>query len=240
MKKVNEIFKEIEDIINSDISPARIAANKKFFKEEIKSAGWELPKVRSLGKEYAKRLQKEQYEFEQVLVLAEKLFKTEKIEQATLGLEILTHYYKSYTPELFPTFAKWTNYLTNWAITDDFAMHHIAKVLALDSSLFKELLKWTKSDSRWIRRSALVSLKPEAAKGNKLKEVFTMCDKLMKDDDEMVQKAVGWLLKEASKKHPQEIAVFLLEWKPKISRKVLYAACQKMPAGLKQKILETS
>ena len=238
MKKPNEIFREIEEIINSDISPERIAANERFFKENIKSAGWSMPKIRSLGKKYAESFQKEKYEFKHVLELAEKLFKTTKMEQVTLALEILKHYYKSYTPELFTTFAKWANYLTNWALTDDFAMHHLAKLLALDESLFKELLKWTKSNNRWIRRASLVAFKPEAAKGNKLKEVLTLCEKLMKDEDEMVQKAVGWVLKEASRKHPQEIAVFLLHWKPKISRKVLSAACEKMPIGLKEKVLE--
>ena len=238
MRKPTEIFKEIDERINSDISPERIEANKRFFKEDIKSAGWSVPKVRSLGKEYLKILQKEQYEFKHVLQLVEKLFKTTKLEQVTLGLEILKHYHKNYTPELFPVFAKWTNYLTNWAHTDDFARHYIAKLLILDDSLFKELLKWTKSNNRWIRRASVVTLEIEASKGNKLKEVFTICNKLMKDEDEMVQKAIGWVLKEASRKHPQEVAAFLLHWKPKISRKILSTACEKMPVGLKQKVLE--
>lgn len=238
MKKPNEIFKEIEEKINSNISQERIEANKRFFKEDIKSAGWSLSKVRTLGKEYAKKLTKEKYDFKNVLVLAEKLFKTTKMEQVTLALEIMTHYHKNYSSELFPTFAKWANYLTNWAHTDDFACHHIGKLIVLDGSLFKELLKWTKSNNRWIRRASLVSLEIEAKKGNKLKEVLTISNKLMKDEDEMVQKAVGWLLKEASRNHPQEVAAFLLNWKPKISRKILSTACEKMPAGLKEKILE--
>jgi len=172
------------------------------------------------------------------LVLAEKLFKTTKMEEVTLALEILKHYYKSYSPELFFTFAKWTNYLTNWAHTDDFSVHHIAKLLTLDESLFKEILKWTKSNNRWVRRASAVTFVEEARRGNKLKEVFTVCNKLMKDEDEMVQKGVGWVLKEASKKHPQEVVAFLLHWKPKTSRIILYTACEKMPIGLKETILE--
>ena len=237
MKKPNEIFKEIEERINSDISPERIEANKRFFKEDIKSAGWSVPKVRLLGKEYIKKLEKEKYEFKHVLVLAEKLFKTTKMEQVTLALEILKHYHKSYSPELFSTFAKWTNYLTNWVHTDDFAVHHIAKLLNLDDSLFKELLKWTKSNNRWVRRASAVTFVTEARRGNKLKQVFIVCNKLIKDEDEMVQKAVSWVLKEASTKHPQEVAIFLLHWKPKISRKILSTACEKMPIGLKEKFL---
>jgi len=160
------------------------------------------------------------------------------MEQVTLGLEILKHYQKSYTPELFPVFEKWANYLTNWAHTDEFARHHIGKLLTLDDSLFKELLKWTKSNNRWIRRATVVAFEIEAGKGNYLKEVFIICNKLMKDEDEMVQKGIGWILKEASKKHPNEVAAFLFHWKPKISRKILSTACEKMPVTLKQKVLE--
>jgi len=142
------------------------------------------------------------------------------MEQVTLGLEILRHYYKNYTSELFPVFAKWTDYLTNWAHTDEFARHHI------------------KSNNRWIRRATVVAFEIEAGKGNYLKEVLTICNKLMKDKDEMVQKGISWILKEASKKHPNEVVAFLLHWKPKISRKILSPACKKMPATLKQKVLE--
>jgi 3-methyladenine DNA glycosylase AlkD len=43
----------------------------------------------------------------------------------------------------------------------------------------------------------------------------------MKDTDVMVQKGVGWLLKEASKQHPKEIAEFLIKSKDKTTRLVL-------------------
>jgi len=71
-----------------------------------------------------------------------------------------------------------------------------------------------------------------------LNEVFRICSKLMKDGDDMVQKGVGWLLKEASKKHPIEVADFLMRWKDKTARKVLYIACEKLPKSIKEKILK--
>ena len=50
----------------------------------------------------------------------------------------------------------------------------------------------------------------------------------MQDEDEMVQKGVGWLLKEASRKHEEELVKFLLKWKHKTSRLVLRYATEKV------------
>lgn len=233
-----KIITEIQNRIKRDSNPENILMLKKYFKENISTAGWKVPKVRALAKEYVKIFKKEKYDANKVLDLVEKLFMTARMEEVTLALEILRHYHNIYTPKMFNLFASWTKYLTNWAHTDDFATHHIGKLISIDKNLFKELIKWTKSQNRWIRRLSVVSLVPDARKGNMLNEVFRICSKLMKDNDYMVQKGVGWLLKEASKKHPLEVANFLIRWKEKTARLVLQIACEKMPKSIKEHILK--
>ncbi|HIH89089.1 TPA: DNA alkylation repair protein, partial [Candidatus Bathyarchaeota archaeon] len=58
---------------------------------------------------------------------------------------------------------------------------------------------------------------------------FRIADRLMEDRDDMVQKGVGWLLKEASKKHPNEVREYLIKWRPKTSGLVLRYASEKLP-----------
>ncbi|HQJ75209.1 MAG TPA: DNA alkylation repair protein [Bacteroidota bacterium] len=233
-----ELFTEIQNTIRRGADPENIRMLNKYFKESINTAGWKVPRVRALAKEYVKKFKKEKYDVNKVLDLVEKLFMTARMEEVTLALEILRHYHNIYTPKFFELFNSWTRYLTNWAHTDDLGTHHVSKLLSMDKNLFKELLKWTQSDNRWVRRLSVVSLVPEARKGNMLNEVFRICSKLMKDGDDMVQKGVGWLLKEASKKHPIEVADFLMRWKDKTARKVLYIACEKLPKSIKEKILK--
>jgi 3-methyladenine DNA glycosylase AlkD len=238
MTNPKEIFVEIENRIKRDTDPESVRMLKKYFKEEIETSGWKMPKIRALGKEYARKFKAEKYDVNKILDLTERLFVTARMEEVTLGLEILRHYHNIYTPQLFSIFDSWAGYLTNWAHTDDFSTHHVGKLISMDKNLFKELLKWTTSENRWIRRSSAVSLVPEARKGNMLDEVFRIASKLMKDNDDMVQKGVGWLLKEASKKHPMEVAAFLNKWKDKTARRVLHIACEKMPKALKENILK--
>ena len=238
MTEPKEVFIEIENRIKRDTDPESVRMLKNYFKEEIETSGWRIPTVRALGKEYVRKFKAEKYDANKILDLTERLFMTARMEEVTLALEILRNYHNIYTPQLFSIFDSWARFLTNWAHTDDFSTHHVGKLISMDKNLFKELLKWTKSDSRWIRRSSAVSLVPEARKGNMLNEVFRVASKLMKDNDDMVQKGVGWLLKEASKNHPLEVAAFLIKWKNKTARRVLCIACEKMPNALKEAVLK--
>ena len=47
-----------------------------------------------------------------------------------------------------------------------------------------ELKRWTKSDNRWIRRAAAVSLIVPAKHGKFLKEAIEIADLLLTDDDD--------------------------------------------------------
>lgn len=69
----------------------------------------------------------------------------------------------------------------------------------------ENLKAWTKSENRWLRRASAVTLILPARKGEFLNDVFEIADSLLKDKDDLVQKGYGWTLKEASRKHREEV-----------------------------------
>ncbi len=50
----------------------------------------------------------------------------------------------------------------------------------------------------------------------------------MPDNDEFVQKGLGWFLREAWKKYPKEVEKFLLSWKDTCDRIIIQYATEKM------------
>jgi 3-methyladenine DNA glycosylase AlkD len=54
----------------------------------------------------------------------------------------------------------------------------------------------------------------------------------------MVQKGVGWLLKEASKEHPDEIREYLLKWREEAPALILRYASEKLPKD--KRVLKTN
>jgi 3-methyladenine DNA glycosylase AlkD len=101
-----------------------------------------------------------------------------------------------------------------------------------------ELMKWARSDNRWLKRASAVTLIIPAKKGEFLKEAFEISDILLVDADDMVQKGYGWLLKEESRKHQKEVFEYVMQNKHKMPRTALRYAVELMPGELRKKAME--
>jgi len=97
--------------------------------------------------------------------------------------------------------------------------------------------KWARSRNRWHRRAAATSLIPAARRGLYTDEIFRLARRLYRDPDEMVQKGVGWLLKEASKARRPEVVRFLLSVKHNAPRLVLRYASEKLSPTERRRVL---
>jgi 3-methyladenine DNA glycosylase AlkD len=130
----------------------------------------------------------------------------------------------------FKLFERWIDrYINNWAHCDGVASWLLAACVANEPALKHDLVAWTASSNRWKRRAAAVSLLQEAKKGRSSEEIFRIAKDLANDKDPMVQKGVGWLLKEAYPKRPEAVVEFLAELQP--PRLVLRYAAEKMTAS---------
>ena len=100
-----------------------------------------------------------------------------------------------------------------------------------------EAIKWAKSKNRWFRRASAVILIPSLKKGKQLDKAFEIADILLLDDDDMVQKGYGWMLKVAADKYQDKVYKYVLEHKAEMPRTALRYAIEKMPDKLKAEAL---
>jgi len=102
--------------------------------------------------------------------------------------------------------------LDNWANCDNLAMCGVEPIVYSNPERILPLSeKWIKDENKWIRRFGVVSLR-----GYKriqiTDKVFEILDLVMDDKDKDVKKAVSWILREITKKNPDEVAKFLMKW----------------------------
>ena len=100
-------------------------------------------------------------------------------------------------------------------------------------SYLTQLKQRTKSPNRRVKRAAAVSLIVPAKRGKFLADIFEIADNLLMDDDDMVQKGYGRLLKVASQSHQQEVFDYVMKHKAIMPRTALRYAIEKMPKELK-------
>ena len=77
----------------------------------------------------------------------------------------------------------------------------------------------------------------EAKQGRNTETIFHVCSLLIKDADDIVQKGVGWVLKETYSKRPREVLDFLDDWRARAPRLVLRLAAEKMTEKDRRRLL---
>jgi 3-methyladenine DNA glycosylase AlkD len=101
-----------------------------------------------------------------------------------------------------------------------------------------ELKRWAKSTNRWMRRASAVTLIIPAKQGKFLSDIFDIADILLLDKDDLVQKGYGWMLKEASRTHQQEVFDYVVKNKKVMPRTALRYAIEKMPPELRKTAMQ--
>jgi len=215
---------------NSDYHTKTTGQN--FFKETVKLHGVKTSLVTSIGKAYDKQITA--ISKKEVFDLCEELWKSSYLEETFIACHWSYIIRKKYGPEDFMVFGKWVNeYVNNWASCDTLCNHTIGAFIEMYPQYLENLKEWAKSKNRWSRRAAAVTLIIPARKGSFLKDIFEISDILMPDDDDLVRKGYGWLLKAASEAHQKEVFDYVMKNKKQMPRTALRYAIEKMPAEMK-------
>jgi 3-methyladenine DNA glycosylase AlkD len=146
---------------------------------------------------------------------------------------------KLYRPEHFTNFEDWVNKnLFCWIDCDDLCTGFGGEFLLKYPKYLSSVLKWARSENRWVRRAAAVSLILPAKRGLYSDAVFCTADALLTDSDVMVQKGYGWMLKVLSASYPDDVYSYVLSNKDIMPRTSLRYAIEKLPCDMKKKAME--
>ena len=166
------------------------------------------------------------------------LFATRNFAEGAFVCYIYRRFAKHCGAREFKMFTSWLdNYVHNWDLTDGLSLWLLGASIANDATLIAKLDVWTRSKNRWKRRAAAVCLVYSAKHGEHTQAILRIATPLIADEDDMVQKGVGWLLKETYPKKPTEVAHFLIANRERTTRLVLRYAAEKMTAVDKARVL---
>lgn len=232
---IEQIRKELQNKAKIKTEKEREQARRIFGNETIVLA-IRVPEIRKIAEPFAKKLKKEK-DFVSAIKIADEFYKTGIFEEATISESILNEFKNYFDNLTFDKFDQWIDCMKNWANIDMFCGWLITPIILKDENKIKTIFQWTKSQNHWRRRASAVSLVKAVRKGIYLKQALLIAKELIQDEDDMVQKGVGWLLKEAGGKFPDETVQFLIKNQPK-SRLVIRLACEKLSAENKEKVMK--
>lgn len=201
--------------------------------------GVRAPKVREIEKQIY-RIVRHTWCGADALGFAGMMIRRKHLEAKAVGILLLSRYARDFGEDLMALVREWlaAGYGSNWATTDLLSTAVLTPLLERHPELLGDLVSWTGSESLWVRRAAAVSLTPLARKGEHLETAYTVAAALLGDREDLMHKAVGWLLRECGKTDPRRLEVFLLEKGARIPRTALRYAIERFPAARRRRLLE--
>lgn len=168
------------------------------------------------------------------------LIKSSYHEIRLVSLLLLVELYKkAQTPkekkQLVDFYLQNSSYINNWDLVDLSADKILGKYLYEKQPKQKKatvqevpllLMKLAKSDVLWERRIAVLSTFPFIRAG-KFLPTLELAKKLMSDQEDLIHKAVGWLLREVGKRNEEVLTAFLDQYALKMPRTMLRYAIEK-------------
>jgi 3-methyladenine DNA glycosylase AlkD len=207
-----------------------------FFKEEIKSRGWYTGELRKVAVRFRRAIVREQG-IEFLLQVADKLFSGRILEEKVFAVFLLEMQTTHFGDKEFALFASWLDRVSSWADHDALAHYLLAPMVYANPARCREVFRWAKSPNRWRRRAACVALIRGARTRQFFPEITRLSNLLLADQDDMVEKGLGWLLRETAKADPKRTVPYLMKIRTQAPRLVLRTACETLPAAVRRRVL---
>jgi 3-methyladenine DNA glycosylase AlkD len=168
----------------------------------------------------------------------EELIKSPWHEERLVGVFILVGQYKRgeqrTKKEIYDFYMANTKHINNWDIVDSSAAFIVGPWLADKPEKMKVLEKLAKSDLLWDRRISIISTFAYIKAGHAA-ETLAIAEILLQDKHDLIQKAVGWMLREVGKRVDREILEsFLDKHAVEMPRTSLRYALEHLDATAKQ------
>ncbi len=232
MSTSEKVIQALQDLANPEIAEHSF----RFFKagpgeyaEDDKFLGVRVPDQRKIARK------------NRTLPLSEiqKLLQSDYHEVRLTGLFILVYQYKkadhSRQKEIFRFYNNNLNHVNNWDLVDSSAKYIAGHYLFdKDRSI---VYKLANSNNLWERRVSVLTTFYFIDRGD-FSTTLDICEKLLDDNEDLIHKATGWMLREIGKKDKAVLTDFLNNHYKSMPRTMLRYAIEKLPEVERQRYLK--
>jgi 3-methyladenine DNA glycosylase AlkD len=222
--------------IRNHARPNKAAFFQKFFKtgpgeyaEGDQFLGLSVPQMRSIAKK-SKGLN-----IKETLQLLQSKLHEERLIALILMVEKFRSGDDKVKNEIFKAYLKNRTWVNNWDLVDSSAPQIVGAYLEnRDRSLLRKLAR---SKSLWDRRIAIVSTQYLIRKGE-FKDTTEISEMLLKDSEDLIHKASGWMLREVGKRDEKVLKKFLKNHAAHMPRTMLRYSIEKFTPAERAKFMQ--
>jgi len=160
-------------------------------------------------------------------------------EERFLALVILKQKYRKGSlgeqSEIYEKYLDNTQYINNWDLVDTSAEHIVGAYLSNRSR--RPLYDLARSNCLWERRIAIMATF-HFIRNDEFDETLKLAGMLVSDTEDLIHKAVCWMLREIGKRDRSAEESFLNKYYQRMPRTMLRYAIEKFPEDVRQQYLK--
>jgi 3-methyladenine DNA glycosylase AlkD len=126
-----------------------------------------------------------------------------------------------------------------WALVDYLAVDLLGIMVISDPDGMTAVIdRWATDDDFWVRRSALLCELRPIRKGQPLERFLARAEPMLEEREFFIRKAIGWVLREAGKRRPDDVAAWLAPRTGRASGVTMREAVKYLPADVATTLMD--
>jgi 3-methyladenine DNA glycosylase AlkD len=201
MRDTANVARSIETELKRKGTPERAAGEKRYLKSDLRFLGATLADIRRVTREKSQRAQ---LHLDDVLGLVEELWNRPVFERrmaAAILLDLQAGQLRAADLSLVERLIRESR---TWALVDVLAGDVVGD-MALRLRIQRTLDRWARDEDFWVRRSSLLAELKPLKQGAPFEPFARRADAMLEETEFFIRKAIGWVLRETSKKRPDEV-----------------------------------
>jgi 3-methyladenine DNA glycosylase AlkD len=202
---VEALIDRLEARLRAEASPERAAGEKRYLKSELDFLGVTVWQIRAAVKEIS--AEHRGMTHDDLVGLVEALWVVPVFERRMASVFLLDRFADRLAVADLPLIERLVRESLTWALVDGLAGDVLGRLVEADPGGVTPVMdRWCNDDDFWIRRASLLAELRPIRHGATLDRFLRRADSLLDAREFFIRKAIGWVLREASKKRPDEIA----------------------------------
>ncbi|MBI2640097.1 MAG: DNA alkylation repair protein [Candidatus Sungbacteria bacterium] len=149
----------------------------------------------------------------EAFMLAQMLYKDRIEETILVGNFVLQNKFDCIGKSDLSFLDKILDYFCSWSTIDDFCIDVLQPILLkYPNDTLRFLKRWNQSKNMWKRRASVVTFVRKVGESGKFtNEALALCENLIWDKQDLVQKGVGWCLKDIMRGDKKKVFEYVKE-----------------------------
>jgi 3-methyladenine DNA glycosylase AlkD len=214
-------------------TPERAEGEKAYLKSDLEFLGATVWQIRAAVKDLAQPL-----DHDSLVATVDELWSAPVFERRMAAVFVLARSVDRLGVADLPLVERLVRESRTWALVDGLAGDVLGGLVARDPRGVSPVMDtWARDDDFWIRRASLLAELRPIRNGHALDRFLRRADPMLTEREFFIRKAIGWVLREAGKRRPDEVAAWLAPRTHRSSGVTMREAVKYLPAEVGNRLM---